>query len=130
MIREGQPNIAEGFVGFLADWHAHKFLHREVFGFLLFAGPEEFADLGQEFGRTGMLIFVRFAGPESVLVELEMFVRDASEDHRAEPAIADGKSVCPFFGGLFVPEGKGGVRGACSYGEEEQEAGVKERLYA
>ena len=65
----------------------------------------------EEFGCAFVLIFVRMASPESVFVELEVFIGDATKYHSAEAAIADGKGFDPFLRGLFIPECEGRIRG-------------------
>ena len=90
---------------------AHEFLHGEVFGFLLLAGPEQFADFGQRLGGAFVGVVVGLAGPDGTLVELYSLVRCAAEDHGAHAAVADGQGVGPEFGGLVVPESEGGWLG-------------------
>jgi hypothetical protein len=51
-----------------------------------------------------MLIFVRMAGPERILVELQVFVRNTAENHAAEATIAYRKRFDPFLCRLFIPE--------------------------
>jgi hypothetical protein len=53
----------------------------------------------------------RLTGPERVLVELEEFIVGscvfaASEDHRAETAVADGEGVDPLGRRFIVREGE------------------------
>ena len=87
--------VAEGLVGLLADRVAHELLHGEVFGFLLLAGPEQFADFGQRLGGALVGVVVGLAGPDGTLVELDALVRGAAEDHGAHAAVADGQGVGP-----------------------------------
>ena len=82
------------------DRVAHEFLHGEIFGFLLLAGPEEFADLRQRLGGALVGVVVGLAGPDGLLVELDAFVGGAAEDHGAHVAVADGQGVGPEVGGL------------------------------
>src|SRR6266850_5411309 len=120
VVREREPDIPERLISFLAERNAHEFLHGEVFGFLLFAIPKKLANLRQKLRRSFVLIFVRMTGPKSILVELQVFVRDAAEEHAAESAIADRKSFDPFLGGLFVPERKRRVGGQSELGQKDR----------
>ena len=56
-------------------------------------------------------VVVRLARPDGALVELDALVVDAAEDHRAQPAVADGQGFHPQIRGLAVPEGERGLRG-------------------
>src|SRR5690606_30267664 len=51
------------------------------------------------------------AGPERVLVELDALLLDATEHHRAEPAVAKGQRFHPLRGGLPIPERERAGRG-------------------
>jgi len=109
VVREREPDITERLISFLAERNAHELFHCELFSFLLFAIPEKLADLRQEFGRAFVLIFVWMAGPESIFVELKVFIGNAAKNHSAKATVAYRKGFYPFLRGLLIPEAERGT---------------------
>src|ERR1019366_7779682 len=64
----------------------------------------QFARLGPSGEGVRVVRIIRAAGPKRVLVQLQMLALDAAEDHRAQPAVADGQSLRPFHGGVGVKQ--------------------------
>ena len=90
-----QPKVPERLVGLLPDGIAQHFRAGEILRFLDLTVGEKLANLRHGVGRAGADVVVRFAGPEGVLVKLDALIRRAAENHRPEPAVADGIRLQP-----------------------------------
>ncbi len=121
---EFDEEIPERLVSLLTNRDAHGILHGQRFGFLLPALVQEIAQLGEGLVGPGVLILVRLAGPDRVLVELNPLAAHPAEDHGAESPVAHGKGFHPLRGGLAIPERKLLVRrpGCAASGRESGQA--------
>ena len=61
-----------------------------------FPSKQETSHLGQRGMRIGIDGIVRTSGPQRVFVQLQAFVHNAAEHHRAQTAIANRESPDPF----------------------------------
>src|SRR3546814_13514837 len=68
------------------------------------ASEDQVAYLGQSLARTRVDVRIGTARPERIFVELKPLALDSAEQHRAEPAVADGQRLGPDAGRLGVPE--------------------------
>src|SRR3546814_3462502 len=55
------------------------------------ASEDQVAYLGQSLARTRVDVRIGTARPERIFVELKPLALDSAEQHRAEPAVADGQ---------------------------------------
>jgi hypothetical protein len=112
---EREEQIPGRFVRHLADGTGNHLLTDQMRGLTIFAVENQLPHFRQGGARLWIDRVIRAAGPERVFVQLKPFVIDAAEDHRAEPAIADGEGFGPFFGRLTIPKAQGfGGRGGRS----------------
>ena len=70
-------------------------------------GEEQPLDFRQGLARSLHDRVVRSTGPQRLFVELNVLHAGATNDHRAQPAIADRKRAIPFGGRLAEPDGEG-----------------------
>src|SRR3546814_20154402 len=68
------------------------------------ASEDQVAYLGQSLARTRVDVRIGTARPERIFVELKPLALDSAEQHRDEPAVADGQRLGPDAGRLGVPE--------------------------
>src|SRR5262249_14739402 len=77
---------------------------REFFGFLWFACKQE-APYFREICRTLRIVTIAFlARPNRILIELNALGSDSTEDHRAQPSVADRQSLVPRCCRLSIPK--------------------------
>jgi hypothetical protein len=67
------------------------------------------------------LILVRLAGPECILIELEVFIRNVAEEHAPKPAITDRQGFDPFFSWTGISKNKRLIGADSQTGKEEAE---------
>ncbi|MBA7640587.1 hypothetical protein ES703_48257 [subsurface metagenome] len=89
MGRKVQMQIAERLIFFLPKRHTHHLFHRQLFSLALFALKQQLADGGQILDRSVVLIFVWLASPQRIIIELQLFVLCAAEDHSSKTSVSD-----------------------------------------
>ena len=123
-LRKRQHQVADRLVRHLRQRLGHHFLACQVAPLRRTGRRQQTPDLGQRVLRVRIDRVVRAACPQRVFVELQPFMHDAAEHHRAEPPIADRKRANPLGIGalsrrrnqrmvgcrLPVPETEGGGR--------------------
>ena len=150
LFGKGQPHITERLICLLPNRDAHELLHGDLFRLplprsrckpLLASFPPLivlFQSAGFEFELAALveqltqprqilhcplvLIFVRLAGPERALVELQLLVADAAKHHRPQPPVADGQRLDPPSRRLIIPQLRGVFR-ECAVGDGESQHG-------
>ena len=101
---EIQEQITHRLVRHLAARLGDHLLVHEVVGLTILARKDQAASLRQGGQRFGVIRIVRAAAPKRIFIELQDFLADAPEDHRAQPAVADGQRFGPGFRGLPIPQ--------------------------
>ncbi len=101
---ESEVQVAQRLVSLLVAGDAHHVLVGQFsrLGELFLA--DQFADLREALVCLRVVVVVRTAGPERVLIEQNAFRLHAAEDHPAETAVADRHRVAPCFRRLTVPK--------------------------
>ena len=95
-------HIAHGQVA-LGEFALHVILYERL-RFLEAALRGKALGFGIVFVRVGIVLAVRIAGPQRVLVERHALVLYAAEHHGANAAVANGQSFSPLVSALTVPE--------------------------
>ena len=103
---EMKPQIAHGLIRHAVGFARarHDFRGGEIRRAGVVAGEDASADFGQRLPGGRLIVVVRAAGPDGVLVELQAFLGGAAKHHRGEPAVADGQRLDPLACGLRIPE--------------------------
>ncbi len=103
---ERQQQIAQRQVGLCED---ALHLPGQAVGLGVLAGEDRRPHRRQHVARGGVIARPRPARPERLFVQLQPLLCDAAEDHRAQPAIADGQRLDPGVGRGRIPEGEIGL---------------------
>ena len=101
---EAQHQITDGLIRHLAARFRDHLLVHELVGLAILAFEHQPPRLGQCRQRLRVVLVVRAAAPKRVFIKLETLVVDAAENHRAEPAAADGERFSPDLRGPAIPE--------------------------
>ena len=111
---EQQRHVAENLVARLTVRSPEHRELRERVGVVDLPLHQESTHLRQRGQRICVVAIVRPAGPDGLLVEDDRLLVDATEDCRAEPAVADRERCEPAGRGCLVPEGRSAHRGTAS----------------
>jgi len=104
-VAEGEVQVAEGLVVTHAIGDAGKGFSGEILRGGELAVEEEPANPREALECIGVLPIARAAVPEGIFVELDAFVGEIAEDHRAKFSAAEGQGAVPVAaGGFAIPE--------------------------
>ena len=86
--RKRQREVADRLVWHLSQRLRHHLRAHELRRVGVLAVRDQPAHVGERVLRLGVDRIVRTSGPQGVFIQLETFVNDAAEDHRAQSAVA------------------------------------------
>jgi hypothetical protein len=98
-----QQQIADRLVRHLAAGPTDEHVVGELLRFLVAPRPDQLAHPWQTGAGLGIIAVIRRSGEETVFVELDAFIGDSAEHHRAQPAIAQRQRLHPFGRRGIVP---------------------------
>ncbi len=107
-VLEDKRQIAERLIGLRERSHhlPGQTIRRDIIG-----GKDRLSDLRQHRARLRVIPVLGTSGPQRVVVQLQPFLGDTAEDHRAQAPVANGQGFDPALCGPPIPERRRERRG-------------------
>ena len=103
-LSEIQPEVAQSFIDGQRLGDANHCLIRQLLGLSHVPFKQQPTDLRNRLRGRRVGAVTLLAGPDGVLVELDMLLAGDTKNHGRQTPVAHGQSLIPVGGGLPVPE--------------------------